>query len=224
MMTKRRERTKKPSPLVRINGDYLVELEDVLALYPEARTARIRGLYIDDIDLSHIALPSLFTLAIEETSLTDINLEPLSACDWLGFLHIDHNRKLKSMDLSPFSACKKLRDLYMRDNSFDDIDFSQLGDCKKLIRLDIANNPSRRLSLDGIEKIRNLSSLSLGPQDNLGLEEWTIDLSPLFECQNLRILYLPEFHVRVLIDGKYRDAYESGKWTMPGFKGVVEFY
>ncbi|MHA2286813.1 MAG: hypothetical protein ACXABZ_13185 [Candidatus Thorarchaeota archaeon] len=208
MKTPRGGKGRKPSPLVTLDDGNIIEMQDVLTQYPEVKTAYIQGLDIEEIDLSQIALPSLRSLTIEETSLTAIDLEPLSACDWLGFLKINHNQSLKRVNLSPLGACKILSDLQLRDNLFDDLDFRQLGNCKKLLKLDLANNPSRRLRLNGIDKIEKLSRLSIGPQDNYGPEDWTIDLTPLFECQTLKRLYLPEFCVKVLINRRYREAYE----------------
>jgi hypothetical protein len=92
------------------------------------------------------------------------------------------------------------------------------------LKLDLANNPSRRLRLNGIDKIEKLSRLSIGPQDNYGPEEWTIDLTPLFECQTLKRLYLPEFCVRVLINRKYKEAYERARWRIPGLEDDIEYY
>jgi hypothetical protein len=224
MKTHDNGKDKKPSPLVTLDNGNIIELQDVLTQYPEVKAAYIRGLDIEEIDLSQIALPSLRTLTIEETSLTAIDLEPLSACDWLGFLKINHNKNLKRMDLSPLSTCKILSDLKLRDNLFDDVDFRQLGNCKKLLSLDLANNPSRRLRLNGIDKIEKLSSLSIGPQDNYGPEDWTIDLTPLFDCQNLKQLYLPEFCVRVLIKKRDREAYERARWRIPGLEDDIEYY
>jgi hypothetical protein len=217
-------RTKKPGPLVTLDGGQIVELEDVQTEYPDAKTARIRGLDIEEIDLSHIALPSLRVLTIEETSLTDIDLKPLSICDSLGFLFIMHNKNLRRMNLSPLAECIGLGDLQLSDNLFDDIDFSQLANCKRLAKLDLSNNPSRGLLLDGIDEIEKLIRLSIGPQNNRELEDWTIDISPLFSCQNLKVLYLPKFRIRVLIDGRYREAYEGVRWRSSRFEDFIEFY
>jgi hypothetical protein len=224
MKTHDRGKDKKPSPLVTLGGGHIVELEDVRTDFPEAKTAYIRGLDIDEIDLSQIALPSLRLLTIEETSLTDIDLEPLSECDWLGFLKINHNRNLKRINLSPLGGCIRLADLQTRDNLLDDIDFLQLRNCKKLLSLDMANNPSRGLRLDGIDVIENLSSLSIGPPDDNVSEDWTIDLTPLFKCQSLVQLYLPDFNIRVLIDKRYREAYERVRWRIPVLDDAIEFY
>jgi hypothetical protein len=224
MKTPGRGKSKKPSPLVTLGGGRIIELEDVRTHYPEAKSAYIRGLDIDEIDLNQIALPSLRLLTIEETSLTNIDLEPLSGCDWLGFLKINHNRSLKRINLSPLGGCIRLADLQMRDNLQDDVDFFQLRNCRKLLSVDMANNPSRGLRLDGVDKIENLSSLSIGPPDNYESEDWKIDLTPLFKCQSLKQLYLPDFNIRILIDKRYREAYERVRWRIPVLDDAIEFY
>ncbi|MHA2143537.1 MAG: hypothetical protein ACXADD_18825 [Candidatus Thorarchaeota archaeon] len=205
----------KSSPIVTLDSGKVVELDNVLTQFPDTKTAHIHGLDIAKIDLRQIALPSLRALTIEETSLTTIDLEPLSVCDWLTFLRIYKNKKLKRINLSPLGACEYLTDLHLRDNMLDGIDFRQLSNCRRLLYLDLANNPSRELRLKGIGEIENLSELSIGPQDNYGPDEWTIDLSPLFECQNLMKILVPDFYVKFLIGRKYRDAYKRVRWRIP---------
>ncbi|MHA2230295.1 MAG: hypothetical protein ACXADL_13125 [Candidatus Thorarchaeota archaeon] len=217
-------KNKKPGPMVTIADGSTVELEDVLTQYPSSTTLNISGLDIDDIDLNKIALPMLRALVIEDTSLTGIDLEPLSVCEWLIFLRINYNKNLKSIDLSPLGNYKSLVDLQIRDNLLNEIHFPQLRNCKKLYKLDITNNPFQDLRLDGINEIKNLRSLSIGPRNIRDPEVWTIDLSPLFSCQNLEELFLPDSYVRVLIDSRFRESYESAKWRIRHLDDIIEFY
>jgi hypothetical protein len=217
-------KTKKPGPLITVDDVHNVELEDVLARFPEAKVIGISGLDIDEIDLSRVASPSLLLLFIEDTSLTNIDLSPLSTCDWLMIVKINHNKNLRNIDLTPLAKCERLRDLYLYDNLLDDVQFSQLRGCKKLLRFEMANNPSRNLFLDDVGEIENLRILSIGPQNSHGPEIWTVDLSPLFESHSIRSLYIPDYFIKLLIDSRYRESYERVKWRKSSMDDFVEFY
>jgi len=121
---------------------------------------------------------------LSSKEIASIDLSPLSACKKLREIDL-HSNELQSVDFAPLSTCTSLRNLDISENQLQTINLQPLSSCSSLMMLNLSKNQLPVIDLVPLRTCTELSELNLG--DN---RLRYIDLSPLRNCPQLENIRL----------------------------------
>jgi hypothetical protein len=141
---------------------------------------------ITEIDFSGLTGNEILTdLTLRNTSITTLDISPLSSCTNLKTLNLFNNNKLRILDLAPLSGCLSIQSLFISfEEGIQNLDLSPLSRCNNIQTLVISLRHIKEIDLSALSGCHNLERLTI--QSNYHLQ--SLDLSPLSSCPNFRIL------------------------------------
>ncbi len=152
--------------------------------YPKIIISETDGEAMEDViavNLSSLAGTPIKALRIQNTSIEEIDLSPLSTCISLEKLDLEDNL-LHSIDLSPLSNCPNLTIIKLGRNPLEEIDLNPLRNLEKLKELSLTSPEE-----DGLKIIREHLEEAQAKRISTQIDTFfgEVDVSPLFDCPRL---------------------------------------
>ena len=124
---------------------------------------KLNGLYLRKIPSWLPKMTNIVKLELEKTNIDLIDLSVLSSLTNLNTLNLNNNPKLfkKGGNLNKLLKFFSLSELYLANTGGDSSDYSNIGNNKSLIKLDISNNSISSINSLHLEKLSSLKELKI---------------------------------------------------------------
>ncbi len=172
---------------------------------------------VETVDLTNLANTPIEIIAIGENDLEAIDITPLEKCPELRELYL-HKNLIENIDLEPLKGCTNLRKINLGHNPIISFDLEPLRSHPSLEELILGSSLEKidfqfyKGLLEDDGKSKPLPGDAIWrPWKETGTFAPQIDVSPLFECPNLRTLEVhPDTKLVAHHELSHREAIPKG--------------